>query len=174
MEIVGIPSSVYQNQLEGSVCKTFEKLNCNIVTDNLDCHRWKCNRVIVKFSKRKDCKQALSVKKDLKNIDIDWSWLWGLYEWFDLYHQKLLCSYYKMLWSWSKKLPNMGIIYSWLLSGGTIEIKISEHGNFFHLFTHIPSLSIFLTSIWQHFITVNKFIISCLLLSWVFIVFIYC
>ena len=34
-----------------------------------------------------------------------------------------------MLWSWSKKLINMGRIYSWYVSGGTTEIKIHEHGN---------------------------------------------
>ena len=146
MEIVGIPSSFYQNQLEDSVCKTFEKLNCNIATDNLDCHRWKYNRVIVKFSKIKDCKQALSVKKDLKNIDMA-DLGFEVYINGSIYIIKSLCSYYKLLWSWSIKLPNMGIIYSWFLSGGTIEIKISEHGNFFYLFTQIPSLSIFLTSI---------------------------
>ena len=52
VEIVGIPSSVHQNQLEDSDCKIFDKLNCNIVKDNLeDCHGLKGDRVIVKFSK---------------------------------------------------------------------------------------------------------------------------
>ena len=65
-----IPSSVHQNQLEDSVCKIFEKLNCNIVKDNLeDCHHLKGDFVIVKFSKR-DCKQVSSVKNDLKNINM--------------------------------------------------------------------------------------------------------
>ena len=32
--------------------------------------------------------------------------------------------------SWSKKLHNMGRIYSWFVSGGTIKIKIYEHGDF--------------------------------------------
>ena len=51
VEAVGIPSSFCQNQLEDSVCKVFEKVNCNIVKDNLkDCHRLKGNGVIVKFS----------------------------------------------------------------------------------------------------------------------------
>ena len=36
-----------------------------------------------------------------------------------------LCSYYKMLWSWSKKL---GKIY-WYVSGGIIKVKIHERGN---------------------------------------------
>ena len=41
-----------------------------------------------------------------------------------------LCSYYKMLWSWNKKLHNMGRIHSWLVSGGTIKTKIYQHGDF--------------------------------------------
>ena len=33
VKIVGTPSSVHQNQLEDSVCKIFEKLNCKIVKE---------------------------------------------------------------------------------------------------------------------------------------------
>ena len=47
-----------------------------------------------------------------------------------IYINQRLCSYYKMLWSWSKKLHNMGRIYSGFLSGGTIKIKILEHDDF--------------------------------------------
>ena len=69
VEIVGIPSSVHQNQLEDSVCKIFDKLNCNIVKDNLEnCQRLKGDRVIVKFSKRKECKQVLIVKVTRKML----------------------------------------------------------------------------------------------------------
>ena len=71
VEIIGLTSPVHQNQLEDSDCKIFDKLNCNIVKDNLEyCHRLKGDRIIVKFSKRKDCKQVLSVKNDLKNISM--------------------------------------------------------------------------------------------------------
>ena len=41
-----------------------------------------------------------------------------------------LCYYYKMLWSWNKKLHNMGRIYSWFVSGGTIKTKVYQHGDF--------------------------------------------
>ena len=71
VEVVGIPSTVHHSQLKDSVCKIFDKLNCNIVKDDLvDCYHLKGDRVIVKLSKRKDCKQVLSVKNDLKNINI--------------------------------------------------------------------------------------------------------
>ena len=70
-KIVGIPSSVHQNQLQNSVCKIFENLNCNILKDNVeDSHCLKGDRVIVKFSKRRDCQQVLSVKNALKNINM--------------------------------------------------------------------------------------------------------
>ena len=59
------------NQLEDSVCKIFDKLSCNVVTYNLDnCHCLKGDRVIVKSLRRKDCKQVLSVKNDLKNTNM--------------------------------------------------------------------------------------------------------
>ena len=119
MEMVGISSLVHQNQVQDSHCKIFDKLNCNIVKDNLeDCHRLKGDRVIVKFSKKKDCNQVLSVKNDLKNINMA---DFGFEGNGSIYINN--CSYYKVLWSWSKKLHNMGRIYSWFL-------KIYEHGDF--------------------------------------------
>ena len=54
VKVVGITSAVYED-------KIFDKINCNVV--NLeDCHYLKGDYVIVKFSKKKDCKQVLSVK----------------------------------------------------------------------------------------------------------------
>ena len=97
MEIVVIPSSFHHNQLEESISKIFDKLNCNVIKDNLEnWHHLKGDRVIVKFSDRKDCKQALSVKNDLKNINLaDLGFEGnGL-----IYINQSLCFYYKMLWS---------------------------------------------------------------------------
>ena len=71
VEIVVIPPSFHHNQLEESICKIFDQLNCNLIKNNLqDCHRLKDDRKIAKFSNRKDCKQALSAKNDLKNINM--------------------------------------------------------------------------------------------------------
>ena len=47
-----------------------------------------------------------------------------------IYINQSLCSYYKMLWSWSKKLHSIGKNYRWYVSGGTTKIKIHEHGDF--------------------------------------------
>ena len=128
VKIVGMPLSIRQTHLEDSVCKILDKINCNIVKDNLeDCHRLKGDRVITKFSKRKNCMQVLIVKNDLKSInmtDLDFEGNGSIFV------NQILCSYYKTLWSWSKKLRNMGRIYSWTVSGGTIKIKNFEYGDF--------------------------------------------
>ena len=122
MEIIGILSSVHHNHLEDSVCKIFDKLNCNIVKDNIeDCRLRKSNRV--ELSKRKDRKQVLSVKNDLKNTNMA-DLGFGL-----IYINQNLCFYYKMLWSLNRKPHIRGRIYSWYVSGGTITIKIHEHGD---------------------------------------------
>ena len=47
-----------------------------------------------------------------------------------IYINQTICSYYKMLWLWSKKLHIVGRIYSWYVSVGTIIIKIHQHGDF--------------------------------------------
>ena len=38
-----------------------------------------------------------------------------------------LCPYYKVLWSKSKKLRNLGQIHSFFISGDTVKIKINEN-----------------------------------------------
>ena len=74
LEVVGIPRSVDDNILEEKVIQVFEKVGCNIDSSNIEaCHRItkKNDRVIVKFSKRKDCQRVLSVKKHLPKFKIE-------------------------------------------------------------------------------------------------------
>ena len=69
LEVAGIPRSVDDNILEEKVIQVFEKVGCNIDSSNIEaCHRItkKNDRVIVKFSRRKDCQRVLSVKKNLQ------------------------------------------------------------------------------------------------------------
>ena len=57
IEVVGIPKIFFQ------------KIGCELSPRDLEaCHRLRKNsdRVMVKFSSRKDCEQIMSVKKDLK------------------------------------------------------------------------------------------------------------
>ena len=126
LELVGIPSSIEHDQLEDKVVEIFNKVGCNIMKENVEaCHRIGKNndRVIIKFSKRKECLQVLSVKKDLKNLDmVDI----GLPENCKVFVNQSLCPYYKLLWSKSKKLHSMGKIHNFFISNGTIKIKRSE------------------------------------------------
>ena len=50
----------------------FLEFGCDIPSDNIEaCHRvGRHNNVIIKFSKRKDCQQIYSVKKDLTKLDM--------------------------------------------------------------------------------------------------------
>ena len=81
------------------------------------CHRvGKQECVTVKFLRRKDCQQVLSVKKDLDlpNTTIK------------LYLDDSLCPYYRILWSKSKALFTMGKIHSYFISNGSVKIRLQE------------------------------------------------
>ena len=71
VEVVGIPHQVDDKHLEAKVLSIFQKVGCTIAPEFIDdCHclHKNNNRVIVKFTHRKDCKQVLQVKKDLKDV----------------------------------------------------------------------------------------------------------
>ena len=126
LELVGIPSSIEHDQLKDKVVEIFNKVGCNIMKVNVEaCHRIGKNndRVIIKFSKRKECLQVLSVKKDLKNLDMV---VIGLPENCKVFVNQCLCPYYKLLWSKSKKRHSMGKIHNFFISNGTLKIEISE------------------------------------------------
>ena len=72
--MVSIPRQVDGKDLEAKVLSIFQKFDSNIAPEFTDdCHRLGKNndRVIVKFTRRKDCKQVLQVKKDLKDLTAD-------------------------------------------------------------------------------------------------------
>ena len=73
-EVVGIPPQVDDNQLERKVLSIFEKVGCKIDPGFIDDCHWlgkNKDRVIIKFLCRKDSKQVLQVKKDLKDLNMD-------------------------------------------------------------------------------------------------------
>ena len=85
------------------------KLVAQLMLD--DCHRLGKNsgRVIIKFPRRKDCKQVFQAKKDLKDLnthDLD------LPRGTKIFVNQSLYPYYCMLWSKSKRLRSMGMINS--------------------------------------------------------------
>ena len=114
-EVVGIPSQVDDNRLEGKVLSLFEMVGCTIDPGFIDdCRRLDKNNdgVIIKFSCRKDCKQVLQVKKDLMDLNTDDL---GLPTRIKTFVNESLCPYYHIfrnLWYKSKRLHSMGIINS--------------------------------------------------------------
>ena len=73
-ETVGIPHSVDENSLEEKVIQVFEKVGCNIDSGNIEvCHgiTKRNGRVILKFSRRKDCQQVPSVKKNPQKLKME-------------------------------------------------------------------------------------------------------
>ena len=71
LEVVGIPDSVQNNKLEDRVLTIFKKIGSEVSPRDIEaCHRLRKNnaRVIVKYSRCKDCEQIMSVKRDLKHL----------------------------------------------------------------------------------------------------------
>ena len=74
LDVVGIPSEVGADVLEEKVLNIFGKLGCDIPSKRIEaCHRIskKSSTVIVKITKRKNCQQVWSVKKDLQKIKME-------------------------------------------------------------------------------------------------------
>ena len=74
LELAGIPRQVDDKNLEKKMLSIFQKIGCIIDPTFIDdCHRLGKNndRVIIKFTRRKDWKQILKVKKDLRDLNMD-------------------------------------------------------------------------------------------------------
>ena len=126
LEIVGIPRSVDDISLEEKVIQVFEKVGCKIDSSNIeacDLITKRNDRVIVMFSRRKDCQQVLSVKKNLQKLKMEDIGLTGDNK---VFINHSLCPYYHILWSKSKVLLNMGKINRLMVSNGTGKVKISD------------------------------------------------
>ena len=129
LEVVGIPDSVQNNELEDKVLTIFNKIASELSPcDNETCHCLEKDndRVIVKFSQRKHCEQIMSVIKDLKHQKMQEAGLSG-----NRSNQviTILCPYYRMLWSKCKRLHDLGKISNFNISSGTIKVKIPENRN---------------------------------------------
>ena len=126
LELASIPSTVAQDELEGKVVDILNKVGSIVDNDKIEaCHRISRNndRVIIKFSRRKNCQHVLSVKRDLKKLNMDEV---GLPENCKVFINQSLCFYYKLLWSKSKKLHSMGKIHNFFISNGTVQVIINE------------------------------------------------
>ena len=127
--MVSIPRQVDGKDLEAKVLSIFQKFDNTIAPEFTDdCHQLGKNkdRVIVKFTRRKDCKQVFQVKKDLKDLtadDLD------LPRGTKIFVNQSLCPYYRILWSKTKRLQSVGKINSFFISGGTVKIKLMRTVN---------------------------------------------
>ena len=129
LEVAGIPRQVDDKNLETKVLSIFQKIGCTIDPTFIDdCHQLRKNndRVIVKFTRRKDCKQILKVKKDLRNLDMEDL---DLSRGTKIYINQSLCPYYRILWLKAKRLQNIGSIDNFYISSGTIKIKVTENSS---------------------------------------------
>ena len=94
LEIVGIPISINDKNLQSTVCNILSETDVPCDPEDLeDCHRTKGDRTIVKFSSRRKSSEVLR-KKEKKNIDgSKFDFNAGV----KLYINESLCPYYRGL-----------------------------------------------------------------------------
>ena len=116
--IVGIPTSVPDNELEETFCNIVNKVGVKINDRDIESfHRvGSQGHMILKFSCRKDCQQLMKVKKyfsklNLTDIDLENT---------KIFINQSLSPYYKLLWYKSKRLHAMKQIHSYYVSNGTV------------------------------------------------------
>ena len=154
--MAGIPLQVDDKNSETNVLSVFQKIGCTIgLTFIDDCHWLSTNndRVIVKFTCRKDCKQILKVKKDLRNLDMEDL---DLSRGTKIYINQSLCPYYRILWLKAKRLQNIGSIDNFYISSGTIKIKVTENSSLI-MITHLGDFQDPFS--WHWFVTTNRCIV---------------
>ena len=80
LELVCVPPSVSDSHLEEKALKIFEKVGCPIEGNIIEaCHRIskKNERIIVKFSRRKDYQNVLNAKRKRKKVGHERTWFSG-------------------------------------------------------------------------------------------------
>ena len=73
LEVAGIPCNVSNKNLESEVLEVFSKVGCEVLSRDIEaCHRLTNNDiVIVKFLRRKECDQVLSIKRGLRKVKLE-------------------------------------------------------------------------------------------------------
>ena len=136
IEVVGLPDSTTDNE----VCSVFKKIGVDVSVDNIEaCHPLKSdnkNKIIVKFSKRKDCQAVLENKKKLKNLSNEEL---GVETNSKVFVNESLCKYYKLLWSQCKSLWNDKMIFAFWTTNGSLKLKFRQDGRV-HTISHLEDL----------------------------------
>ena len=141
-EVVGLPSSIEDKDLEPTVCRVLQHIGVGITGEGIEaCHRLnkQSDRTIVKFLRRKDCEHVMRKKSELRKLkpsELD------LPNGTKLYINESLCPYYRGLWNQCKKLWNKQGIFSFFTVNGSIRIKIRENGPY-NIITHNDLKDIF-------------------------------
>ena len=96
LELVGIPLSVKDDDLEKVFTKNFNKVGINITEKDMQAfHRIREEgRTFIKLSNRKDSQTVLKVKRGLNNLTMN---DFGFEEDNKIYVNEILCPYYSML-----------------------------------------------------------------------------
>ena len=119
LKIAGIPTSIPQQKLEEKACQIFETIGASVdKNDTDDCHRlWNKEQMIINFLQRKDCKQGLRCKTDLRSVNMSNP---DLPEGTKLFVKEGFCPYNKGLWVIYKKLWNRKRIHSFFTANGIL------------------------------------------------------
>ena len=126
LELSGIPETIENKDLEGTVLGIFEKLGVMVDPSNVeDCHWIKSSKgpkkAIVKLSRRKDANKIRLLKKGLKGMNLS-----SLGINVTVYINDSLCISYKMLWGKCRKLLLNKYIHSFWVTNCTIKLKMGE------------------------------------------------
>ena len=87
-------------------------------------------RIILKFGKRKHCKQVLVNHSKLKGMDLT---AYGVEEGKSVYINESLCGYYKGLWSKCKKLKDKHKMFSFWTYNGQVGYKYTEKVRYYEV-----------------------------------------
>ena len=148
VEVARTPQSLPASDLEKTFSKILEKGGIKVPAEDTDACHWvgKQGYVIVKFLRRKDCQQVLSMKKNIQKIiatDLDLP-----NTTIKLYLNESLYPYYHILWSKRKALLTMDKIDSYIISNGSVKIHLQEQGTSVPITHKLILKSIFLVRTW--------------------------
>ena len=127
IEIIGIPSSIRDKDLEDKVRNIFREIGVNVNERDIQA----CNplrekdRTIVKFLNGKDCTNILRGKKDLKYLDptkLSFS------EGTKIFINESLCPYYGGIWNKCKKLRADQKLHQFYTINRIVRVQLEENG----------------------------------------------
>ena len=135
IEIVGIPESVQQEDLEEKVIELASELSITLTKNDIEaCHRLakkprdndknssQPRRTIVRFVNRKHSESFLKRKKNLKNLNLSRINL----NRHRIFINNNLCNYNRMIWGCAKRLFDKNLISRFWTYNGIITIKVSD------------------------------------------------